>query len=54
MALSEYSEPGMTLCGESFIGSQGGRKGVKLEEQVLVKETAVERISNYSFSLNWL
>ena len=29
-------EPGMVLCVESFIGVEGGREGVKLEEQVIV------------------
>lgn len=47
-------EPGMTLCVESFIGSHGGREGVKLEEQILVTETGVERISSYPFRLDWL
>ena len=42
-------EPGMTLCVESFIGIEGGREGVKLEEQVLVTDTGVERLSSYPF-----
>ena len=41
----------MTLCVESFIGSEGGKEGVKLEEQVLVTETGVKRLSNYPFEL---
>jgi len=44
-------EPGMTLCVESFIGSEGGREGVKLEEQVLITKTGVERMSDYPFEL---
>ncbi len=28
----------MTLCVESFIGAEAGKKGVKLEEQVLLTE----------------
>ena len=47
-------EPGMTLCVESFIGVEGGRVGVKLEEQVLVTDTGVERISSYPFETDWL
>ena len=47
-------EPGMTLCVESFIGSEGGREGVKLEEQVIVTETGVELMSSYPFELDWL
>jgi Xaa-Pro aminopeptidase len=44
----------MTLCVESFIGAQGGREGVKLEEQVIVTETGVERMSSYPFQTDWL
>ena len=44
-------EPGMTLCVESFIGSEGGKEGVKLEEQVLITKTGVERMSDYPFEL---
>ena len=44
-------EAGMTLCVESFIGSEGGREGVKLEVQVLVTETGVERLSSYPFEM---
>jgi len=47
-------EPGMTMCVESFIGSEGGREGVKLEEQVLVTETGIERLSTYPFENDWL
>ena len=47
-------EPGMTLCVESFIGSEGGREGVKLEEQVLVTENGVERQSSYPFQMEML
>ena len=47
-------EPGMTLCVESFIGSEGGREGVKLEEQVLVTENGVERLSSYPFQMEML
>ena len=47
-------EAGMTLCVESFIGSYGGREGVKLEEQVIVTETGIERMSTYPYELDWL
>ena len=40
-------EPGMVLCVESYMGAVGERDGVKLEEQVLITETGVERISTY-------
>ena len=44
----------MTLCVESFIGSEGGREGVKLEEQVIITENGVERQSTYTFELDML
>ena len=44
----------MTLCVESFIGSEDGREGVKLEEQVIVTESGVELMSSYPFELDWL
>lgn len=47
-------EAGMTLCVESFIGSEGGREGIKLEEQVLVTEDRVERLSTYPYEIDWL
>ena len=47
-------EPGMTLCVESYIGSESGREGVKLEEQVLVSHSGVERLSSYPFQLDIL
>ena len=47
-------EAGMTLCVESFIGSYGGREGVKLEEQVIVTETGIVRMSTYPYELDWL
>jgi Xaa-Pro dipeptidase len=42
-------EPGMTLCVESYIGEEGGREGVKLEQQVLITETGVEVLSRFPF-----
>lgn len=47
-------EAGMTLCVESYIGAEGGREGVKLEEQVLVTETGIERLSRYPFDARLL
>ena len=42
-------EPGMTLCVESYIGAEGGREGVKLEQQVLIGESGIELLSRYPF-----
>jgi Xaa-Pro aminopeptidase len=41
--------PHMVLCVESYIGAVGGREGVKLEEQVLVTEDGIERLSHFPF-----
>ncbi len=41
--------PGMTLCVESYIGAEGGREGVKLEQQVLITEQGVELLSHFPF-----
>lgn len=43
-------KPGMTLCVESYIGREGGEEGVKLEEQVLITETGIRRLSSYGYS----
>ncbi len=39
----------MVLSVESFIGVEGGKEGVKLEDQVLITKTGVVRLSNYPF-----
>lgn len=41
--------PGMTLCVESYIGEDGGREGVKLEQQLLMTETGIEVLSEFPF-----
>ena len=46
--------PGMTICVESFIGVEGGKEGVKLEEQVLITESGVEPLSSYPYEEDWL
>lgn len=42
-------EPHSVLCIESYIGAEGGREGVKLEEQVLITETGYEVLSRFPF-----
>ncbi len=44
-------EPGMVLCVESYIGRLGGHDGVKIEEQVLVTDVGIERLSTYPTDL---
>lgn len=45
-------EEGMTLCVESYIGSEQSGEGVKLEEQVLITEKGVKKLSNYPLELS--
>ena len=42
-------EAGMVVCVESYMGPQGERDGVKLEQQVLVTETGYELLTTYPF-----
>ncbi|MCY3749979.1 MAG: Xaa-Pro peptidase family protein [Gammaproteobacteria bacterium] len=42
-------EEGMTVCVESYIGETRGKEGVKLEEQVLITGTGIERLSSYPY-----
>jgi Xaa-Pro aminopeptidase len=41
--------PNMVVCVESYIGSAGGKEGVKLEEQVLIAEGGHEVLSSFPF-----
>jgi len=47
-------EEGMTICVESMIASEGGREGVKLEEQVLITKDGPKTLSSYRFEEDWL
>ncbi len=42
-------EAGMVLCIESYAGKPGGKEGVKLEQQILVKEDGIELLSDMPF-----
>ncbi len=42
-------EPGMTICVESYTGAVGGAEGVKLEEQVLITEDGIQRLSTFPY-----
>jgi Xaa-Pro aminopeptidase len=44
-----HFEADMTVCVESYIGEDGGREGVKLEQQVLITETGTELLSTFPF-----
>ncbi len=41
--------PGMVVSVERYIGEKNGSEGVKLEEEVLVTESGIERISRFPF-----
>ena len=41
--------PGMTMCVESYIGLEGGREGVKLEQQVLITQRGCRLLSTFPF-----
>ena len=52
-------QPGMTLCVESYMGEVGGDYGIKLEQQVMMTETGVVRLSHFPYEedllpLRWL
>jgi len=42
-------EPNMTICIESYMGSEGGAEGIKLEQQVLVTESGCEVMTVFPF-----
>ena len=39
----------MIFCIESYVGSAGGREGVKLEQQILVTDSGYELLSDMGF-----
>ncbi len=42
-------QPGMTICVESYMGEEGGREGVKLEQQVLITDKGARLLSTFPF-----
>ena len=47
--LDGHVRPGMIVCLESYVGWERSREGVKLEDQFLILEDGVERMSRYGF-----
>ncbi len=47
--LPGHLEPGMVICLESYVGWDKSNEGVKLEDQFLILEDRVERMSLYHF-----
>ncbi len=57
LELSGYEgviEENMTLCVESYIGSEISGEGVKLEEQVLITSDGARPLTGYPFENDWL
>ena len=42
-------EEGMTVCVESYAGADGGRVGIKLEEQVFIGEKGPILLTSYPY-----
>lgn len=47
-------EENTTVCVESYIGSEKGGEGVKLEEQVLITKEGAKLMTSYPMELDWL
>ncbi len=47
-------EENMTLCVESYIGSERSGEGIKLEEQVLITKDGAKLMTSYPMELGWL
>ncbi len=44
----------MTVCVESYIGEEGGKEGVKVEEQVLITKDGCVPLSTFRWETEWL
>lgn len=47
-------EENMTMCVEAYIGADGGREGIKLEQQVLITADGTEPLSTYPLEPDFL
>ena len=47
-------QPGMALCVEAYVGAEGGKEGVKLEDQVIITEDGYENLTRYPFEADFL
>ena len=47
-------EENMTLCVESYIGSERSGEGIKLEEQVLITAEGARILTSYPMETDWL
>jgi Xaa-Pro aminopeptidase len=48
-AFEAVLEPGMTLCVEALVQTQGGSFAIKLEDQVLITQDGCENLTRYPF-----
>ncbi len=48
-AFDHCVEPGKVICVEAYVGSVGGREGVKLEDQVLITEHGYENLTTFPY-----
>ena len=44
----------MTLCVESYIGSERSGEGIKLEEQVVITPDGAKLMTSYPMETDWL
>ncbi|MBB1488506.1 M24 family metallopeptidase [Oceanospirillum sediminis] len=49
-----HFEENMVVCVESYIGEQGGKEGIKLEQQVLITKEGCMPLSTYPWQEDWL
>ncbi|MEH6575495.1 MAG: Xaa-Pro peptidase family protein [Amphritea sp.] len=47
-------EENMVVCVESYIGAEGGKEGIKLEQQVLITADGCTELSTYPWQEDWL
>ena len=54
--VADTLDAGAGLCNKEVVQRilEGGREGIKLEEQVLVTDDAVECLSTYPYEIDWL
>lgn len=48
-AFEYHLKAGMVLCVEAYVGKEGGKEGVKLENQILVTDTGFENLTTYPY-----
>ena len=47
-------EENMVVCVESYLGEQGGKEGIKLEQQVLITADGCQALSTFPWQRDWL